>query len=194
MKTLALASLSALLVAFSSSAPAGHYHNNYRYDNDDLSAPASPANLFDDRARVIKAKPLYETVMVNHPETRCWNEEVSYYRTPSAGSYTPVIAGAILGGVIGNQFGGGRGKDAMTAAGAVLGGSVGNDLRKQAVDPHRYVTTEERCETVDNYRETSELVGYNVQYSYRGNTYWTRTANDPGEYIKVSVSVMPAEY
>jgi hypothetical protein len=42
-------------------------------------------------------------------------------------SYTPIIGGAIIGGLIGNQFGKGSGKTALTAAGVVLGGSIGRD-------------------------------------------------------------------
>jgi surface antigen len=39
--------------------------------------------------------------------------------------------GAILGGVVGNQFGKGEGKVAATVLGAVIGGIVGNDIGKQ---------------------------------------------------------------
>lgn len=42
-------------------------------------------------------------------------------------SYTPIIGGAIVGGLIGSQFGKGSGKKALTAAGVVLGGSIGRD-------------------------------------------------------------------
>ena len=34
------------------------------------------------------------------------------------------LAGAVVGGVLGNQFGGGLGKTVMTAAGAVAGSKV----------------------------------------------------------------------
>ena len=36
--------------------------------------------------------------------------------------------GAVAGGVIGNQFGGGKGKIATTALGAVIGGIVGSEI------------------------------------------------------------------
>lgn len=39
--------------------------------------------------------------------------------------------GAVLGGVVGNQFGKGGGKVAATMVGAVLGGIVGNDIGRQ---------------------------------------------------------------
>lgn len=37
------------------------------------------------------------------------------------------FGGALIGGVIGNQFGGGSGKDIATILGAVIGGSVANN-------------------------------------------------------------------
>ena len=43
------------------------------------------------------------------------------------GSATNEIIGAIFGGVVGNQFGEGDGKDAMTLAGMFLGASLAHD-------------------------------------------------------------------
>ena len=43
------------------------------------------------------------------------------------GSATNEIIGAIFGGAIGNQFGEGDGKDAMTLAGILLGASLAHD-------------------------------------------------------------------
>lgn len=148
-------------------------------------------NSFSDRARVISSQPLYETVSVNRPEERCWNERVRHRGSAGSRSYTSTIAGAIVGGVVGNQFGKGSGKDAMTVAGALLGGSVGNDLgnRRQG---REYVTSERRCELVDNYRQHEELVGYHVKYRYNGQVFHTRTAHDPGKFLNVHVSVAPA--
>jgi len=40
------------------------------------------------------------------------------------------LAGAVVGGIIGNQFGKGSGKVAATFAGAVIGGVVGNEIGK----------------------------------------------------------------
>jgi uncharacterized protein YcfJ len=36
------------------------------------------------------------------------------------------VAGAVVGGALGNQLGGGSGKDILTAGGAVAGGLAGN--------------------------------------------------------------------
>src|SRR5688572_32052173 len=39
-----------------------------------------------------------------------------------------VVAGAVIGGLIGNQFGSGTGRALMTAAGVVAGGFIGNHM------------------------------------------------------------------
>ncbi len=40
------------------------------------------------------------------------------------------VVGAIVGGVIGHQMGGGRGRDVATVAGAVGGGLIGNEVER----------------------------------------------------------------
>lgn len=158
------------------------------------SSPLLASESFTDTAKVLKVKPLYETVQYNQPEERCWNERVRHNRGYSrSNSYTPTIAGAIIGGVVGNQFGKGNGKDAATVAGAILGGSIGNDLGKRDYS-RSYVTTERRCETVNNYREKQELVGYRVKYRYNGKSFWTRTDRHPGDYLTLNVSLAPTGY
>ena len=41
------------------------------------------------------------------------------------------ITGGLVGGLLGNQFGGGDGKKVMTAVGAITGGSLGNRIAKR---------------------------------------------------------------
>lgn len=43
-----------------------------------------------------------------------------------------VVAGAVVGGLLGNQVGGGSGKTLATVAGAVGGGYAGNEIEKRA--------------------------------------------------------------
>lgn len=47
------------------------------------------------------------------------------------------FGGALMGGVIGNQFGGGSGRDVATILGAIIGGSMANNHQSQ---PKRVVT------------------------------------------------------
>jgi len=50
---------------------------------------------------------------------------------PASGSGVGVIAGAAIGGLLGNQIGGGTGKDLATIAGMVGGGWAGNTVEKK---------------------------------------------------------------
>lgn len=146
---------------------------------------------FYDKAKVVSATAIYETVEVARPEQRCWNEQVRHRGMGRSGSYTPAIAGAIVGGVVGNQFGKGRGKDVMTVAGALLGASVGHDVSRKR--GHRgYLVTERRCETVARYVEEERQVGYRVKYRYRGRVFTTRTDDRPGKHLRIRVNVEPS--
>lgn len=57
-------------------------------------------------------------------------EDVDVVRQPANGSGIGMVAGAVLGGVLGNQVGGGNGKKIATVAGAVGGGYAGNEIEK----------------------------------------------------------------
>lgn len=52
-------------------------------------------------------------------------------RDAAEGSGIGVVAGAVLGGLVGNQFGGGTGKTVSTIVGAVGGGWAGNAVEKR---------------------------------------------------------------
>ena len=48
------------------------------------------------------------------------------------------VGGAIIGGIIGNQFGHGGGRAAATVGGAILGGLVGHEIGKDSCRDERY--------------------------------------------------------
>jgi uncharacterized protein YcfJ len=58
--------------------------------------------------------------------------------------------GAVAGGLLGHQIGGGKGKTLATVGGAVAGGVVGNKVQQNAQNKKAYYTTERRCEHVDD--------------------------------------------
>jgi outer membrane lipoprotein SlyB len=49
--------------------------------------------------------------------------------------------GAVVGGLLGNQVGGGHGKQAMTVVGAIGGALAGNQIERQVKATHSYETT-----------------------------------------------------
>lgn len=153
---------------------------------------------FYDYAKVTRVEPIVRVVRVSTPREECWDETVThreYGGYSRSDSYAPMLLGGIVGGVVGNQFGKGGGRDAMTIAGALLGASVGHDVgRRPYRYPETYATVEERCRVVEEYREEERVEGYHVTYRYKGETYTTRMARDPGERLRVRVAVEPAEY
>ncbi len=52
-----------------------------------------------------------------------------------------LVGGAVVGGLLGNQVGGGRGKDVATVAGAVGGAVAGNAIEKQSGTTRHYAIT-----------------------------------------------------
>ncbi len=148
-----------------------------------------------DEARVLNSEAIYQTVQVNKPVQRCWEEQVRVSSGSGYESATPKIVGALVGAAVGNEFGKGRGNDLATVAGAILGGSIGRDVQANSTANRQsdQVVYEERCETVDRYLPEERLVGYDVTYRYNGIVYSAVTDYEPGEVIAVSVSVVPAQ-
>jgi outer membrane lipoprotein SlyB len=58
-------------------------------------------------------------------------ESVRALQTQAQPSGVGIAAGAVLGGVLGNQIGGGNGRTLATVAGAVGGGYAGNEVEKR---------------------------------------------------------------
>jgi len=147
-----------------------------------------------DYAQVTEVRPIVQVFEVSTPEEQCWQEEYLVDRSNAASqSNTPGIVGAIIGGAIGNELGSHKSSQRVGAVvGAVLGHSVARDIMRQREGPVvREVETVERCETVYQSHEEERIVGYNVTYNYNGQDYTIRTDHDPGDQIRVRVSVQP---
>jgi len=98
---------------------------------------------------------------------RCGYVEVPVYGYRHGGNAGDVIAGAIIGGAIGNQFGGESGQDAMTALGAVIGAeSARNNGGRQEIIGYR---DEYRCHYDTDYRNIAVVDGYVVHYRHGGH-------------------------
>lgn len=135
-------------------------------------------------AQVLRATPVYQTVRVRVPETRCDGVGNAEGRNSTGGT----LVGAVLGGALGNQVGKGDGRKASTLVGAVVGGAVG-----RRVDTSARGAGPSRCRTVEVERNERRLTGYDVEYQYKGETYMSRLAGDPGNRLRIRVSVTPDE-
>lgn len=164
-----------------------------------LGGVASAANgVHYDYARVVEVEPLIKYVTVKTPVRECYEEEypqASDPVDPGRGVKGPTIAGGIIGGLIGSQIGGGRGQDAAILAGTLIGSSVARNraLQKQRVRYAEESGPIKTCNISYEYHEEERIDGYRVRYEYAGEVYSTRMGYDPGNQIKVRVSVRPAE-
>lgn len=143
-----------------------------------------------DRAKVTWVEPIYNEVRVTTPVRECY-ETRDYRRGGPQQSYTSTIAGGIVGGVIGNQFGGGNGQTALTVAGALLGGSVGRDLGSNQYRQSDY-GYREQCDVRYENRYEQRVEGYEVGYRYKGREYSTFMDHHPGKFIPVDVTAKPS--
>lgn len=156
---------------------------------------ASPvrANTTYEYADVLESRPLYQTVEVSTPREECWNEEVETYRRSHSNSRTPAIIGTIIGGALGNAVGHHKSNKRIgTVVGAVLGHSIGRDIvAANSRDRGTHYETVRHCETAYDYREEERLIGYQVRYRYNNEDYSVQMDEDPGDQIRVRVSVQP---
>ena len=141
-------------------------------------------------ADVLRVDPVYGVSRTEVPRQECYDQQV-VRREPGSGSAAGTILGAVVGGVLGNTVGKGDGRRAATVAGAVVGGAVGNGVSRSGGG--EYESTETRCRQVAAVSEQRRIMGYDVEYRYRGEVYVSRLNYDPGERLRVRVSVAPAD-
>jgi uncharacterized protein YcfJ len=121
-------------------------------------------------ATVVDVEPQYVYSYVPSTQEQCSQVQVPVYGQTNP-SPNDVLTGAIIGGVIGNQFGGGSGKDIATALGAVIGANKAGQPRSGVVG----YQTEYRCQLVTVETETRHFDHYRVTYKYKGHYYAIET-------------------
>ena len=96
-------------------------------------------------AKARKAKPVERAAPVPVAAATCAEcgviESVREIAAKGKGSGIGAVGGAVVGGLLGNQVGGGRGKDVMTVVGAVGGAVAGNEVEKQVKATKSYEVT-----------------------------------------------------
>jgi uncharacterized protein YcfJ len=161
----------------SSVRPVGHRDH---YDNE--APPPLPQATYEYRRRpqeeVIEVPVTSVHAVVGPPEQRCWidREQVT---EPSRNNGAGTVVGAILGGVLGHQIGGGSGRQVATAGGAIAGAVIGSNAGGGSTTYDRDVR---RCDHV-----ASQAPAYwDVTYNYRGVEHHVQLASAPGNTIPVN--------
>ncbi|MTV36464.1 beta/gamma crystallin-related protein [Duganella radicis] len=151
-----------------------------RYDNEAPPPIAQPSYEWRRRPseRIVQVPVDSVRAVVGTPEQRCWVErqQVQEPSRPNAGG---VIAGALIGGILGHQVGGGTGRDVATAGGAIAGAAIGNNVANQN---NSYSRDVRRCENIAN--QTPEY--WDVTYNYRGVNHRVQMSTPPGNTIAVN--------
>lgn len=154
---------------------------------------------FIDTARVVSSTPVYQRV--SEPKQECWMETVSSpdavtQSAPQQRSIGGALLGGLVGGVVGNQIGQGNGNAVATGAGAIAGALIGdrianqdqNAQAQQVTQAPPQVRQEQHCRTIENYKDV--VSGYDVTYRYSGKDVTVRLPYQPGDTVRVGVSVV----
>jgi uncharacterized protein YcfJ len=146
----------------------------------------APAPVADYRRRnderLFEAPVTSVHAVVGPPQQRCWveQEQVAQDRT---NNMPATIAGAVIGGILGHQVGGGSGKDLATIGGAVAGAAVGANVGRNN-NPQPTVTQNvRRCESIPNQARPEF---WDVTYSFRGQAHRVQMTTPPGATVTVN--------
>lgn len=146
---------------------------------------AAVAVEYDDYARVLRVNERIDRY--NQPRQECYTDGLTVAAPEAA---RPGVAGAVIGGLagalLGSQVGRGDGKVAAAAVGAATGAIAGDRVQNAGAGASQPV---QRCHMVDNY--VTQVIGYTVKYEYQGRTYTENMNFNPGDTLRMRVSLMP---
>ncbi len=164
-------------------------NSNDRVSNDRYAPPTYP--VYDSRRRdgegIYEATVTSVRAVLGSPTQRCWveRENVVQYSSNNAGA---VIAGSILGGILGHQVGGGRGQDLATIGGVLAGATLGANLSNDGMGQQVVTRDVQRCSTIPSQAQPEY---WDVTYTFRNIEHRVQMANPPGRTITVNRSGLP---
>jgi len=120
------------------------------------------------------------------PRQICTDQTVVERREPEdKHKVAGTVIGAVAGGVIGSQFGGGRGRTVATVGGAVAGGAIGRKVQGNHQDQDTVTRVVKHCRPATKEEEGQVL--YDVVYAYQGQNLHVRLDHDPGDRVELPV-------
>jgi uncharacterized protein YcfJ len=152
--------------------------------------PLAQAAEFEDFGRVVRVQPRVEQIRQPRQECRTEYQQVPVQQQRGSGGS---VVGGIAGALLGSQVGSGNGKVAAAAAGAIAGAMVGDRVENNGRQDYGVQEQAVRqCRTVDAFEQRT--TGYDVTYEYRGQNHTAFMQRDPGNRIRLRVSVEPDQY
>ena len=155
--------------------------------DDHRYAPPPPAPVYDSRRRneerVYVVNVTSVRAVLGTPGQRCWVEREQLPQQQSRTNVPAAIAGALVGGILGHQVGGGTGKDIATAGGAVAGAMLGANIGRDGNAPQAQTRDVQRCENVPSQARPDY---WDVTYNFRGHEHRVQMTAPPGPTVTVN--------
>lgn len=154
---------------------------------DDDRYRTAPMPVYDSRRR--SDERLYEATVtsvravVSTPGQRCWVERAQVAPEQSSANIPAGLAGAVIGGILGHQVGGGRGKDLATVAGVVAGAALGANVGRDSQQQAAVGRDVQRCENTPGQARPDY---WDVTYTFRGQEHRVQLSSAPGTTVVVN--------
>src|SRR3954471_6607287 len=133
--------------------------------------------------RVYEADVTSARAVVGTPEQRCWMEREQVAQQPQGNlNMTGAAVGAVIGGILGHQVGGGSGKQIATVGGVVAGAALGSQYGRGNA-PGAVARDVQRC---DGNPAQATPSYWDVSYEFRGRQHQVQMATAPGRTIPVN--------
>jgi uncharacterized protein YcfJ len=132
--------------------------------------------------RLYEANVTSVRAVVQTPQQQCWVEREQINSDNSQANVPAAIAGAVVGGILGHQVGGGSGKDVATALGAIGGAALGANVAQGGT---RDV---QRCNAPVGHVRPDY---WDVTYYFNGQEHHVMMAHPPGRTVTVNDQGQP---
>jgi uncharacterized protein YcfJ len=156
--------------------------DNRRYDNEVQAQMDTPDYAWRRRAneRVFDARVTAVKAVMGPPTQRCWVERQQVADTRGDRNVGGALAGALIGGVLGHQVGGGSGKQIATVGGAVAGAAIGSNVGRNGGG-----TSTQDVQRCDNAVSGTPAY-WDVTYNFRGQDHHIQMDQAPGATVSVN--------
>lgn len=150
------------------------------------AAMAGPDYRQRNNERLFEADVTSTRAVVGTPQQRCWVEKEQIAQNNA--NVPAAIAGALIGGILGHQVGGGTGKDLATVGGAIAGAAVGNQVGRNGTPDPAATRDVQRCEEVSGQARPQY---WDVTYNFRGVDHRVQMTTPPGPTVTVNAQGEP---
>ena len=156
------------------------YNDSHGRAEDDHHGRGNDDYRRRDNERLYEANVTSVRAVVGPPERRCWVEREQVQDRGNA-NVPGAIAGALIGGILGHQVGGGRGKDVATAGGAIAGAAVGANVGRDG----QQVSTQD-VQHCSNVPSQAKPEYWDVTYNFRNQEHRVQMSTPPGHTVTVN--------